>query len=118
MKCTQDCFNCPHPDCILSCSEVAAADRSVTTLKPKGKYTDKHRAYYLDHRKEAYARTSAYRKEHPEESRASCRKYYQAHREKILARKREQYAAKRAAVKAAELAEADRNLENGMAVTL
>ena len=39
-KCNQDCFNCPHPDCILSGAEIV------------GNASERNRKYYQEHREE------------------------------------------------------------------
>lgn len=53
--CNHDCFNCPHPDCIL--------DR-LTYEANRDKIAARNRAYYEVHRDELAAKHRAYMREY------------------------------------------------------
>ena len=81
--CNNDCFNCPHPDCVLdelTAEDYAAqreAEKLMKTPKQK-KIAAKRRAYYEANREEIAAKRRAYREANREELAAKQRAYREA----------------------------------------
>ena len=72
--CNRDCFNCPHPDCILeelSAEDYQAQREAEKAAFPKTlagrKLAAKQRAYYEANREEIAAKQRAYREANREE---------------------------------------------------
>ena len=94
--CNRDCFNCPHPDCILeelSAEDYQAQREAEKAAFPKTlagrKLAAKQRAYYEANREEIAAKQRAYREANREELAAYQRAYREANREEIAKRRRE-----------------------------
>ena len=91
--CDRDCFNCPHPDCIVedmsaeeykACAQRDAENHSKSPKDAVRKSEDAH-AWYMAHREKRLAYQKA---------------YYYANRERILARQKKQKKEKTAARRA------------------
>ena len=80
--CNRDCFNCPHPDCILE--ELEAEDYAEQRWIEREIVNPKSRK-----EKEIAAKQRAYREANREELAAKQRAYYEANREKWNAYLRE-----------------------------
>ena len=95
--CNRDCFNCPHPDCILEeleaedYAEQRRIEREIVNPKSRKEkeLAAKQRAYYEANREEIAAKQRAYREANREEIAAKQRAYYEANREEWNAYLRE-----------------------------
>ena len=85
--CNRDCFNCPHPDCILETLEAADYQAQRQAEKAAFPRTQKQR--------KLAAKQRAYREANREELAAKKRAYYEANREELAAKHRAYYEANR-----------------------
>lgn len=82
--CNEDCFRCPHPDCIITCEDP-------------------------EKRRE---RQKLWQHAHPDKMREYHRRYYQAHRAEIRLQKQQYYQANRDAIRAQQKKYRDRRKED------
>lgn len=75
MICNEDCFNCPHPDCIRGQNKKSRTSRSEAWKK-----------YYYANRDKFIEYGHKYYYAHQEECQRKSREYYYKNRERILAR--------------------------------
>lgn len=76
MKCDNDCFHCPFPDCIRTFSEYDM-------------YPEKFKRYAASDKGKENERKKRKRKIEEGKNAEYCKRYYQKHREEILKKKKE-----------------------------
>ena len=83
--CNEDCFNCPHDDCIKNISSYSL----YTESQKRYLKSEKGKAVAKRYRQSEKGKSARKRYQRSEKGRETQRRYYQRHREEILRKRKE-----------------------------